>query len=237
MAPFASTGCPLCSNADESRDWTTLSRDEDPVNQRTEAAYQAYSRYYALLALLAYWIIWRGKILKHVAFFRGILDRGTEVVDIASGEGSLTRLALFKGKKKATRVIALDLSESMLAKAKKLLKGLPVNLVRGDVMHLPFADDSVEAMTCFGGLNSFPSLQGALAELKRVLSPTGVLRGSFLLMPEARWRSDRVRKWIALGYQTTSISSSEFVDELKRSGLKLAVSQRIGDVFLFELRK
>jgi len=179
---------------------------EDRINVATEAAYKMYSRFYAPIALLVYWIVWRGNFSRHVAFFRGIVDHDPVVVDVATGEGTLTHLALLKRAKRARRVLGLDISGDMLRKAVKKLPGSDVVLLRSDVQQLPFPDHSLRAMTCFGGLNSFPSGAVALREMARVLAPDGRLRGSVLLLPESRWRANLVRKWIREGYQTEVVT-------------------------------
>lgn len=215
--------------------WIALTKIEDPVNLHTEKAYQTYSKYYAVASLLAYWIVWRGRLRRHIAFFRGLLQKSTDIVDVATGEGSLTDLALFRGAKKARSVLAIDISRKMLQRAAVRFRKKPVQLILADVQRLPFASQSLSAVSCFGGLNSFPSLPTALAELRRVLKPDGVLRGSFLLFPQSPWRQRLVRDWIAKGYQTVSLPESEFRAQVEASGFRFKHTERINDVFLFEL--
>ena len=214
--------------------WVTLSNIEDPLNQHTEAAYRTYSKHYALFALLAYWIVWRGQIFKHIRFFRDLLKHGTNVVDIATGEGSLTELALFKARPKAESVVAIDISARMLEKAYLRFQRKPVKLL-GDVMHLPFGNQSVPLLSCFGGLNSFPSMDGALTEMRRILNPQGRIRGSILLFPSTPWRQKLVREWIQKGYQTVSPSEEDFKTAVSKARFRATEWKRIGDVLLFEL--
>src|SRR5690348_1997249 len=95
--------------------WIDLCASKDNVNDHTEAAYRIYSKYYAPVALLVYLIVWRGNILKHIRFFRELVERSQFVVDLATGDGSLTSLALFKSSKaRAKKVLAIDISGNML---------------------------------------------------------------------------------------------------------------------------
>ena len=226
--------------------------DYAETNQATEKAYQLYSKFYSFFALLAYWIIWRGDLRKHISFFREILnaeaqsENNLEIVDIATGEGSLTEIALFKGKsKKAKRVVVLDLSRSMLRKAatrfRNRIQNKDVILIRGDAMKLPFRDESIQTMSCFGGLNSFPDFEGALSQMIKKLATGGVLRGSFLLFPESPWRQRQILKWLEKGYQTTVMNPSETKEKLekvvKNTTSKISQWVLVGDVLLFEIRK
>jgi ubiquinone/menaquinone biosynthesis C-methylase UbiE len=207
------------------------------INQKTIEAYSLYSRFYAVIALLTYWIIWRGNLTRHIRFFREILKYDRKLLDIATGDGSLTKAALFTKKhERADALTAVDISDAMLNKARKKLPPHVV-FVNADVAKLPFATESRNAISCFGGLNSFPSCLQAFLELKRILKPGGYLRGSFLLFPATPWKQKLVRRWIAQGYQTGELSLEIFYSWVEDSGLQLTHCEQHGDVVLFELRK
>lgn len=75
-------------------------------------------------------------------------------------------------------VYAGDLSHEMLAIGRQRLREADadfdrIRLFRGDVMHLPFADDFFDAAYHFGGLNLFPDIAASLAEMARVVKPGG----------------------------------------------------------------
>jgi ubiquinone/menaquinone biosynthesis C-methylase UbiE len=206
------------------------------LNKKTQQAYSWYAKYYAVISLLAYWIVWRGKIFKHIVFFRQILDHGEEILDIATGDGSLTAAALFKGSKKPKKILCLDISPEMLDRAEKKIASKAAKFVVGDVMKLPFADRSQKTIACFGGLNSFPSGGDALKEIQRILHPEGLVRGSVLLFPKANWRQNLIRKWIQQGYQTEIVTEEIFKFWIQQASLTLTKCYRYGDVLLFELR-
>jgi SAM-dependent methyltransferase len=74
-------------------------------------------------------------------------------------------------------VIGLDLAEGTLgqARARVEAEGLPVDCLIGDVEALPFADDSFDLVLANYMLYHVPDLGQAIAELRRVLRPTGTL--------------------------------------------------------------
>lgn len=209
----------------------------ETINQKTIDAYKLYSKYYAFIALLTYWVIWRGNLRRHIRFYRESLRYKKMVLDIATGDGTLTKIALFKrGHEQAVHVTAVDISDAMLQKAKAKMRER-TTFLKADVADLPFTSLSQDLITCFGGLNSFPSGARALSELNRVLSNTGHLRGSFLLMPKAPWKQKLVRRWIEQGYQTCELSLALFESWCLQAGLDITHLEQHGDVVLFELQK
>jgi ubiquinone/menaquinone biosynthesis C-methylase UbiE len=197
------------------------------LNQKTIDAYRLYSKYYAFIALLTYWIIWRGNLRRHIRFYRESLHYSRKVVDIATGDGTLTQVALFaRGQEQAEHVTAVDISDDMRTE-----------FLKADVEQLPFGDCSQDLLTCFGGLNSFASGQRALSELNRIVSSNGVVRGSFLLMPKAEWKRKLVRRWIEQGYQTCELSVGLFENWCAHAKLDITQMEQHGDVVLFELVK
>lgn len=230
--------CEKCNNHfDRCEFYLNFFQTECEINKITSNAYKIYSKFYAPFALLVYFIIWRGNIIKHIKFFRKILENRNEILDIAIGDGSLSSIALF-GKKNfsAKKVIALDISKDMLAKAKAKLSGKPITFILGDVCQLPFKSNSLNAISCFGGFNSFPSGELAMQEIARCLTATGVLRGSVLLTPDKTWKKNLVQQWIKKGYQTEEIDKEKFFIWLHKANLKITKLEQYGDVLLFELQ-
>ncbi len=208
------------------------------LNQKTKERYSLYAQFYPILALLAYYIIWRGNILKHIKFFKNLLTQKSSVLDIATGDGSLTAAALKPGKNKNLEsLVCLDISPDMLEKARKNLKSPPTEFVLGDVGNMPFKDGQYSLISCFGGLNSFPDVPLALKEIHRVMAPHGKVRGSALLLPASPWRQKKIHQWIEEGYQTQTITTEKFRNWVRESGFKISIEQQIGDVLLFELVK
>jgi ubiquinone/menaquinone biosynthesis C-methylase UbiE len=76
-----------------------------------------------------------------------------------------------------TRLTAIDLSAGMLgqARARAGALGLDVDLRQGDAQALPFPDRSFDSVVCTFALCEIPDLPRAVAEMRRVLRPGGLL--------------------------------------------------------------
>jgi demethylmenaquinone methyltransferase/2-methoxy-6-polyprenyl-1,4-benzoquinol methylase len=95
--------------------------------------------------------------------------KGDRVLDAACGTGDLAIADLKAG---ASRVTGLDFSEAMLARARKKA---PLEWVQGDLLALPFADETFDAATVGFGVRNVADIELALRELRRVLRPGGRL--------------------------------------------------------------
>ena len=97
---------------------------------------------------------------------------GRRVLEIGCGSAPCARWLRTAG----ADVVALDLSAGMLARAAELNRssGVDVPLVQADAGALPLASGSVDlACSAFGGLPFVADVEGALAEVARVLRPGG----------------------------------------------------------------
>jgi demethylmenaquinone methyltransferase/2-methoxy-6-polyprenyl-1,4-benzoquinol methylase len=98
------------------------------------------------------------------------VHRGDRVLDAACGTGDLALADLGAG---AGEVVGLDFAERMLDRARR--KSAAIEWVRGDLLALPYADDSFDAATIGFGLRNVADLEGGVRELHRVLRPGGRL--------------------------------------------------------------
>jgi len=100
------------------------------------------------------------------------------MLDVAAGTADLCIEAVRQ--KKARRVVGADISEGMLDVGKEKLrrKGMDkqVELRVADCAHLPFDDNTFDAITCGYGVRNFAELDKGLSEMCRVLKPGGQLR-------------------------------------------------------------
>jgi demethylmenaquinone methyltransferase/2-methoxy-6-polyprenyl-1,4-benzoquinol methylase len=95
------------------------------------------------------------------------LRAGERVLDLAAGTAT-SSVALARS---GATVVGCDFSLGMLRQG----RGRGVDLVAGDAMRLPFADDSFDAVTISFGLRNVADPSVALAELRRVTRPGGRL--------------------------------------------------------------
>jgi ubiquinone/menaquinone biosynthesis C-methylase UbiE len=102
--------------------------------------------------------------------FDGIL------LDVPVGTGVFTSPIYAKFPK--SRIIGIDLSMSMLCKARECFErdGLKnVFLLRADVANLPLRNDAVDLVLSMNGWHAFTDKQRAIAEIRRVLRKQGTL--------------------------------------------------------------
>jgi O-methyltransferase / aklanonic acid methyltransferase len=103
------------------------------------------------------------------------LAGGERVLDVATGKGAvLVPVAQIVGK--FGRVIGVDLSQAMLEEAEESARKSGVDnfeFYKMDAEHLEFRDEIFDVVTCAFSLFFFPSIDAALAEMKRVLRTRG----------------------------------------------------------------
>jgi demethylmenaquinone methyltransferase/2-methoxy-6-polyprenyl-1,4-benzoquinol methylase len=100
---------------------------------------------------------------------RAVVRSGESVLDACCGTGDLAIAAAREG----GRVTGVDFSARMLERAQRKAPGL--EWVEGDLLALPFADESFDAATVGFGVRNVEDLERGLAELRRVLRPGGRL--------------------------------------------------------------
>ena len=95
-----------------------------------------------------------------------------DVLDVGCGTG--TTLAAIIAARAGVRAHGIDLSSNMVALARaRLGDGATVQVA--DAERLPFADGSVDLVTCVDSLHHYPDPGAALAEMHRVSRPGGAL--------------------------------------------------------------
>ncbi|OWY22727.1 bifunctional demethylmenaquinone methyltransferase/2-methoxy-6-polyprenyl-1,4-benzoquinol methylase UbiE [Sphingobacteriales bacterium UPWRP_1] len=98
------------------------------------------------------------------------------ILDVATGTADVAIAAM---RLKPISVTGVDISEQMLALGKEKVKKLnlqnKITLQIADAENLPFPDNSFDAITVAFGVRNFENLQKGLAELLRVLKPSGKL--------------------------------------------------------------
>lgn len=106
------------------------------------------------------------------------VSRGAKILDAGCGTGLLT-LALLRSVRFPVSITALDLSSTSVAAARKALyyssgRKRDVTFTQGNLLCLPFADESLDMVVTAGALEYVPLADG-LNELARVIKPEGYL--------------------------------------------------------------
>ena len=119
---------------------------------------------------------------------------GIRALDLAAGTGDIAFGLAARG----ARVTALDITHRMLQLAAgKRPASAPVTFVTGDMMSLPFPDGTVDLVTTGYGIRNVPVIEPAIAEIRRVLRPGGLV----LSLDFNRPKNAAVRA-VYLGYLT-----------------------------------
>lgn len=105
-----------------------------------------------------------------------------KVLDVACGTGDMVVELLRTRHAASLQVTGVDLSEEMLAIAKRKAPQAEYRLA--DAEHLPFGDASFDAVTCAFGVRNFVHLEQGLKEMVRVLKPGGRMAMLELATPD-----------------------------------------------------
>ncbi len=106
------------------------------------------------------------------------VSRGARILDAGCGTGLLT-MALLRAIRFPVSITALDLSQTSVVAARKSLyysdgRKRDVTFTQGNMLCLPFADESLDVVVTAGALEYVPLADG-LNELARVITPGGYL--------------------------------------------------------------
>ncbi len=96
-----------------------------------------------------------------------VVSQGDRVLDGCCGTGDLAIAARAAG----ADVVGLDFSGAMLEQARR--KDGSIEWIQGDLLELPFEDESFDAATVGFGVRNVADLERGLAELRRVLKSGG----------------------------------------------------------------
>lgn len=142
-----------------------------------------------------------GIVALHVVRYRFALPHcvDREVLDAACGVGyGSTFLA-----EAARHVVGVDIDEGSIAYARGRYAAPNAEFVVGDVLDLPFSDDSFDVVCCFEAIEHISEQERLVVELARVLRPDGVLVAS---TP----RVDRTDRSPANPFHAVELSQTDF---------------------------
>lgn len=150
--------------------------NENSLSERKKESYKIFNEIAGTYDLLNHTlslgidIYWRNKLLKHLPKKESI-----NALDLATGTGDVP-LTLIKDER-IKKITGLDLSKGMvdigIEKVKK--KGLDkkINLMIGDAVNIPAADNSFDLTTISFGIRNFSDPQKSLHDIHRVLKKDG----------------------------------------------------------------
>lgn len=124
------------------------------------------------------------------------LEGNESALDIACGTGDIA--FMLASKLKSGHAVGLDITQAMLDIAERKRSEMNITNVafhRGDIMKMPFRDESFDCVTGGYALRNVPDINGALEEIKRVLKPSGRM-----LMLDFGHPPSRAYRWAYLRY-------------------------------------
>ncbi len=163
-SPGSDSSCPQTSGA------TPASRDPRSIQAMFDSIAKRYDLANTVLSFgIHHW--WRRSLVKASG-----VTAGASVLDAATGTGDLA-FAFARTLGATGRVIGGDFSEQMLECAREKQQGRwPwLSFQSADVMSLPFADCSFDAVSISFGIRNVADPERGLSELARVLKPGGRL--------------------------------------------------------------
>lgn len=119
---------------------------------------------------------------------------GERALDLACGTGDIALALAAIG----TRVTGLDLTETMLIRARRRDAAGRVAWLAGDMQRLPFGAGQFDLVTAGYGLRNVPGLDEALAEIRRVLRPGGRFVALDFDRPGRRWLDAAYRAYLSV---------------------------------------
>jgi len=128
------------------------------------------------------------------------LSGASRLLDIACGPGNFTA-KLAEQLPPGGLAVGLDISVPMLSRAVHDNSGPRTCYVRGDAETLPFADETFDALCCFGALYLMPEPYRVAREMVRVLRPGGrvaILTSYASRTPAVRYATEVSAKVIGL---------------------------------------
>jgi ubiquinone/menaquinone biosynthesis C-methylase UbiE len=149
--------------------------------------------------------------------------RVKRLLDVGCGTGVLG--ARIRREMRSTSVVGLDFSAGMLERARARDGLLP--LVRGDGGRLPFRDGAFDAVVGTESFHWFPDPDGALAEFRRVLRPSGrlllaLVNPRFALTGEIAHRASRL-----VGEPFHWPTAGELAHRLRHGGFRVERQERL----------
>jgi ubiquinone/menaquinone biosynthesis C-methylase UbiE len=139
-----------------------LEIDSDAEKRLTATAYDRWSH------------VWNLARYTNQAIYRTALElvdaRHHTVLDVGCGTGLMSA----KLARMDRRVVAVDLSAAMIARARRRY-GRAVDFIEADAEDLPFDDDAFDAVINLISFHHYPDPWRAVAEFRRVLRPNGRL--------------------------------------------------------------
>ncbi len=157
----------------------------------------------------------------------------TPILDLCCATGPHSRvLAQEYG---AGRVMGLDLSPNMLQKGARLAEEQQLNdilWIRGNALKLPFGNETLGAINCFGAVHLFPDPAAGLRESGRVLIPGGTYT-AFVAVEHSNFVMRRLQLLGSPLFGVKTFNRKTLEGWLQDAGMKLSDYSVFGPAAMF----
>jgi len=142
------------------------------------------------------------------------INPGSTVLDVGTGTGIFIPLILRKIGENG-HIVALDIAEKMLEKARAKGFGGNIDYLCADVTDIPLNNETFDAIVCYSTFPHFRDKPRALAEMNRVLKAGGRL---FICHTSSRARINEVHRQIPAVRNDTLPGEDEMQMMLLKAG-------------------
>lgn len=155
------------------------------------------------------------------------LNRNMVVLELACGTGILS--VQLAGNVKMLE--ATDFSEEMIKQAKRKCHSARLHFSVQDATALPYASETFDAVVISNALHIMPSPEKALAEIRRVLKPEGILIAPTFTAAGSVFGRIKIRFMELSGFRVFhKWKPQEYLDFLKENGFTVTGSKVYGGV-------
>lgn len=155
------------------------------------------------------------------------LDRNMSVLELACGTGLLS--VQLAGSVKMLE--ATDFSEEMIRQAEKKAHSSRLHFSVQDATALPYAPESFDAVVISNALHIMPNPKAALAEIRRVLKPDGILIAPTFTAAGSAFGRLEIRIMELSGFKVFhKWDSKGYLDFLRRNGFTITGSKVFGGI-------
>ncbi len=154
------------------------------------------------------------------------LNPDMKVLELACGTGQMSYLLYSQ----VSLWEATDFSEAMIKEAKKKNHSYRLHFSVQDATKLPYAAESFDAVVISNALHIMPHPEKALAEIKRVLKPDGLLFAPTFVHGESAGFRVRVKLMELVGFHTYhKWNAGELMGFISRQGFRIIEHKVLGD--------
>lgn len=149
-----------------------------------------------------------------------------DVCDLATGQGKMLQL-LIDSSNRNFNVVCTDIDSHILAwtRKSKQTRDDRVVYVATDGRYMSFADESFDFITSMAGLGNIPETEKVLAELYRILKPSGklIIQGNYIQMDSPSYEVAK-QYHVERGMVETCL-----MDDLRKVGFRNVISTVVGE--------